>query len=65
MGMTVMDIEVYTHRSLKTGSTHAMQGHAVKHQGWSGGRGSGGNTAHSCYWGFPGKELVRWLRYAE
>lgn len=36
MGMTVNDKEVYTHRSLKTGSMHSRQGHR-KHQGWSGG----------------------------
>lgn len=44
MGMTVTDKEVCTHRSLKTGSTRARQGHR-KRQGCSGGGGWGWPTA--------------------
>lgn len=59
--MAVLDKAVYTHRSLKTGSTHAM---------WrsnGAGQESGGRREHGpqLLLGFPGKEPVRRLRCAE
>ena len=45
----------YTQRSLEQEVQHAMQGHAVKYQGWSGGKGE--TLGKSLYYGFQLKEM--------